>query len=310
MSAATERLRVVPSLDEDGLAVRHYRVTSADGTVLEAWSNHVEGPTVLLCNGLGTNPYTWPALLRADCGVRVISWNHRGVCGSERPVDRDRVGQDIFVEDALAVLDDAGVDACPVVGWSIGVNTMFELAVTHPDRVTGLLAVAGVPGETFGSVLAPFGLPRPLRKPISVGIAHLLELGGGPLSAIASRLPVGPVAAQLISHSGFMLPVPDVPLAARAIKAFLSTPIDWYMHLARASSLHPRVSLSSIPVPTSFVAGTYDLLASSYDMRTAAERIPGATYVELSASHFIQMEKPSEVHDLLLELLDRVAAPH
>ena len=43
-----------------------------------------------------------------------------------------------------------GVAACPVAGWSIGVNTMFELAVTHPQRVTGLFALAGVPGETFG----------------------------------------------------------------------------------------------------------------------------------------------------------------
>lgn len=61
---------------------------------------------MLLCNGLGTNPYAWPALLRGDCGVRVLSWNHRGVGGSQRPVDEDRVGVAAFVEDALAVLDD------------------------------------------------------------------------------------------------------------------------------------------------------------------------------------------------------------
>ena len=60
-------------------------------------------------------------------------------------------------------------------------------------------------------------------------------------------------------------------------------------------------------MPTSFVAGKYDILASSYDMRTAAERIPGATYFEeLRATHFISMEKPDEVHEALLDLLDRV----
>ena len=57
------------------------------------------------------------------------------------------------------MLDDAGVAACPVAGWSIGVNTMFELAVTHPERVAGLFAVAGVPGETFGSMGAPLFIP-------------------------------------------------------------------------------------------------------------------------------------------------------
>ena len=103
-----------------------------------------------------------------------------------------------------------------------------------------------------------------------------------------------------------MLPMPDPELARRAIKEFLTTPTDWYMHLALHSSLHLRVSLRTIDVPTSFVAGKFDILASSYDMKTAAERIPGATYQELRATHFISMEKPDEVHEALLDLLDRV----
>ncbi len=129
--ASPAPLRLARSGD-DGLALRYYSVTSADGTVLRAWTNDVEGPTVLLCNGLGTNPYAWPALLDPTCGVRVISWNHRGTGGSQVPADRDRVGIDAFVEDAVAVLDDAGVERCVVMGWSMGVNTMFELVVQHP----------------------------------------------------------------------------------------------------------------------------------------------------------------------------------
>jgi pimeloyl-ACP methyl ester carboxylesterase len=305
MSAATENLGVAPSPDA-GLALRYFNVTSADGTELVAWTNDVEGPTVLLCNGLGTNPYTWPALLDPDCGVRVI-WNHRGVGGSARPADPDRVGVEVDVEDAVALLDQAGVDACPVMGWSIGVNSMYELAVTHPERVTGLFAVAGVPGDTFASMGAPLFFPRPVRKPIAVSVARVLGLAGRPLNAVATRLPVGPLSGRVVTHSGFMLPVPDVPLARRAIKEFLTTPIEWYMHLALTSSLHRRVSLHDIDVPASFVAAKFDMLASSHDMRTAAERIPGADYVELRGSHFLPMEKPVEVHSLLLALLDRVA---
>src|SRR3954451_23730582 len=109
-SASVAPLRVAPSAD-DGLALRYYDVTSADGTRLRAWTNDVEGPTVLLCNGLGTNPFAWPALLDPSCGVRVISWNHRGTGGSDRPADPEAVGVESFVDDAIAVLDDAGVDA-------------------------------------------------------------------------------------------------------------------------------------------------------------------------------------------------------
>lgn len=294
------------SSTSDQLALRFYDVTSADGTRLRAWTNDAEGPTLLLCNGLGTNPYAWPALLRPDCGVRVISWNHRGVGGSERPSDPSRVGIDAFLEDALAVMDHAGVDACAVAGWSIGVNTAFELAVLHPSRVTGIFAVAGVPGGTFASMGAPLMIPRVARRPISVGVTRILRRTGKLLTPIASRLRVGVVSAHLLSHSGFMMPTQEIRAVQRAVREFLTTPVDWYMHLALAAAEHPRVSLRRIRVPTAFVAGKYDLLASSQDMRTAAERIPGATYVELPGSHFLQLEHPALVHRELLALVTRV----
>ena len=291
---------------DDDLALRFYQVTSADGTKIQAWTNDAEGPVVLLCNGLGTSPYAWPALLRKDCGVRVISWNHRGVSGSERPEDTSRVGIDAFLEDALAVLDDADVTACVVAGWSIGVNTAFELAVIHPSRVTGLFAIAGVPGGTFSSMGAPLLIPRLVRRPIAVGVTRVLEKVGRVITPFSSRLPMGPASAQLLSHSGFMLPTGETAAVSRAVKEFLQTPVDWYMHLARAAAKHPRVSLRSIRVPTTFVAGKHDILASARDMATAAERIPDSEYVVLNGSHFVQLEHPETVHEQLLDLLFRV----
>lgn len=296
----------MPVAPTEQLALRFYDVTSADGTRIQAWTNDAEGPTVLLCNGLGTSPYAWPALLAPDCGVRVISWYHRGVGGSDRPEDTARVGIDAFLEDALAVMDHAGVDACAVAGWSIGVNTAFELAVLHPARVTGLFAVAGVPGGTFASMGAPLMIPRVARRPISVGVTRLLRHTGRAITPVSTRLPVGDLVARALSHSGFMLPTDEIASVRRAVKEFLSTPVDWYMHLALAAAEHPRVSLRRIAVPTTFVAGKYDILASAKDMSTAAERIPGARYVELPGSHFLQLEHPEPVHDELLALLARL----
>lgn len=298
---------------DDTELVRYYDVTSGDGTRLRAWTNDIDGsleaagaPVVLLCNGLGTNPYTWPSLLSDECEVRVISWNHRGTGGSARPADVSRCGIPEFVEDAVAVMDDAGIDACPLMGWSMGVNTMFEFAVQHPERVTGLYAVAGVPGDTFASMLAPLGVPRFARAAITVNAVRAMEFLGGPLTALASRIQMNEVAGELLTHSGFMLPTPDLANTRRAIQEFLTTPIDWYMHLALATSTHRRVSLSTIDVPTSFVAGRWDVLADTNDMRTAAERIDDADYVELRGTHFIGMERPVEVYELLLQLLNRI----
>jgi pimeloyl-ACP methyl ester carboxylesterase len=310
MSATAETpsstvLGAKPPIDPRRKKVRFRKVTSADGTVIEAWSNVAEGPTVLVCNGLGTNPFAWPDLLDPGCGLHVISWNHRGVGRSGRPEDESRVGVDAFVEDAIAVLDDAGIDKCVVAGWSIGVNTAFELAVQHPERVSGLFAVAGVPGGTFASMGAPLFIPRILREPIGVNVARLLKHTGPVLTPVARRIPVGPVSTTVLRHSGFMFPGAKAKDVRRAVREFLTTPVDWYGHLAVAASAHRRVSLSKIEVPTAFVSGRWDLLASHHDLRSAADRIDDATYVELFGTHFITLEQPKAVTRLLHDLVDR-----
>ena len=192
---------------------------SDDGTHLRAWTNDpegvIDGPTVVLCNGLGTNPYAWPALLDPDCGVRVVSWNHRGTGGSDRPADPSHVEIQHFVQDALSVMDHFGIDQAVLMGWSMGVNTMFELAVHHPERVKGLFAVAGVPGDTFATMLGPMFVPRFVARTLTVGLSTVLKYAGKAISPVSTRLPVGPRTIAVISHSGFMFPVADRELAVR-----------------------------------------------------------------------------------------------
>jgi pimeloyl-ACP methyl ester carboxylesterase len=302
-------MHAAPDVDTAALPpprVRSFDVVGADGTRLRAWTNDAVGPTVLLCNGLGTSPSVWPALTHPDCGVRVISWNHRGTGGSARPADPAAVTMDEHVADAVAVLDDQGVEQAVALGWSIGVNTAFELAVRHSSRITGLVAVAGVPGGTFATMLEPLLVPRPLRRAVSVGLTRALHLGGPILTPVATRLPWTDVTAGLLRHSGFMLPSAPAPVVKLAAREFLSTPIDWYMHLALHAADHARVPLSSIDVPTVFIAGRWDVMAGRSAIRSAVDRIPRAVYVELPGSHFLPMERPREVHAELVRLLERV----
>ncbi|ANH38852.1 short chain dehydrogenase [Nocardioides dokdonensis FR1436] len=285
-------------------------VLSDDGTRLRAWTNDpdqtMSGPTVVLCNGLGTSPYAWPALLRPDCGVRVVSWYHRGVGGSDRPLDRKHCGIADIVDDGLSVMDAFGIDRAVLMGWSMGVNAMFELALHHPERVSGLFAVAGVPGDTFATMLAPLRLPRPVVRTLTVTLAHAAKHAGSALTPISTRLPVGRRTIAALSHTGFMLPVSEPDMAARAVREFLTTPLDWYFHLALRTSQHSRVSLRRIRVPAAFVAGTWDVLAGARDMASAAARLPDATFHELPGSHFLSLERPDELHALLLDFLERV----
>ncbi|MDO9379760.1 MAG: alpha/beta hydrolase [Nocardioidaceae bacterium] len=286
--------------------VRFWDVESADGTRLRAWTNGVDGPPVLLCNGLGTNPYAWPGFLRPDCGVRVVSWNHRGTGGSARPVDPSHVGVDAFVEDALAVADAAGIGSSTVVGWSMGVNVAFELAVRHPERVEGLLAVAGVPGGTFSTMLAPTRLPRPLVRAAMVSFAKVGEQVGHTWNPVTQRIAWVPGFVAALRHSGFMMPSASPEDARLAVREFMSTDAAWYGHLALHASRHERVGLSQVHVPTTFVAGRWDVLAGARDMASAAARMSDAAYVELPGTHFLPLERPTEIDAELARLLTRV----
>jgi pimeloyl-ACP methyl ester carboxylesterase len=285
-------------------------VLSDDGTLLRAWTNDpdgvIEGPTVLLCNGLATSAWAWPALLNTDCGVRVVSWNHRGTSGSDRPSDPNRVGVQYFVEDAMSVMDAFGLIKPVIMGWSIGVDTMFELAAIHPERVAGLFAVAGVPGDPFSTTLGPLHLPRPIARMVAQSLARGMWLGGKALSPIASHLAIGPRMIEALSHTGLIFKVPDPELAAVAFKEFLANPVEWYFHIALRSSEHNRVSLRRIRVPAMFVAGRWDLIAGSRHMATAAARVPDGTFVQVNGSHFVQMEQPELIHRLLLDFLTQV----
>jgi pimeloyl-ACP methyl ester carboxylesterase len=128
------------------------------------------------------------------------------------------------------------------------------------------------------------------------------------LTPVVSRLPFGKRSAYLLQHSGFMMPGADPEVVERAVREFLSTPVEWYMHLARESARHDRISLRQVRVRAVFIAGTYDILASAADMQSAADHIPGSRYVELRGSHFIQMEQPEAVHEELLSLVSSLGA--
>ena len=94
-----------------------FDVRSADGTVVRGWSNDGPGPPVVLSNGLGAIPQSWPALAAADSGYAVLSWYHRGTFDTPRPADPSHVRVEDHVEDMVALMDDRGIDRALVACW-------------------------------------------------------------------------------------------------------------------------------------------------------------------------------------------------
>lgn len=282
-----------------------FDVTSADGTVVRGWRNDGGGLPLLISNGLGTIPQAWPGLVAPDNGYRTATWYYRGTFGTERPADASRVSVDDHVDDAVAVLDAMGMERALVACWSIGVNIGFELALRHPDRVAGLMAVAGVPGGTFATMGAPWRIPRPLRHPIGTRVARAGELVGPALTWLAPKVPIGRRAAQLVTRTGMMRPEAHPDVLVPMLREFLAQDWRWYMHLAVAASEHEPIDVSSVQCPVTLVAGRHDVLTSMQDILVTAERIPHAHTTVLPGSHFLPLEFPELVTAALDELARR-----
>jgi 3-oxoadipate enol-lactonase len=279
------------SISRRSAPVRSLQVTSSDGTPIRAWSCG-EGVPVLLCNGLGASPSAWPAVVAEDSGFQVVGWDHRGLGGSGRPRDVERVRVEDHVADARAVLDALGPATVTVVGWSLGVNVAFELALEDPERVDGVLAVAGVPGGSLSSLFAPFGVPRRWRAPAGRIGSHLLPVIG-PLLPVLTRStqPWQTLLAPAIAERTGADTARMEALAA-VVGEFAEHDWSWFRRLAVAVADHAPLDVTSLSCPVTFLAGRYDTLVDVVDVRRAAESVPGARYREFAASHFLPLEDP------------------
>jgi pimeloyl-ACP methyl ester carboxylesterase len=73
---------------------------------------------------------------------RCVTYAARGYPPSDVPTDPAAYSQDLAVADALAVLDDLGIERAHVVGLSMGAFCTLHLGLCHPGR-TASLVVAG-----------------------------------------------------------------------------------------------------------------------------------------------------------------------
>jgi pimeloyl-ACP methyl ester carboxylesterase len=287
--------------------VARFEFTSGDGTTVVGWRNDGAGLPVVISNGLGTPPTAWPTVVARHGGFRVATWYYRGTAGAPAPIDRTRIRIEDHVDDLLALMDHEGIDRALLACWSLGVNVGFEFARAHPDRVAGLMAVAGVPGGTFRAMFGPLRVPRRFRHDLGVAAARLGRRLGPQLSWLAAHIPLNRVTANVINHSGFVLPSATADRLIPALEEFREHDFRWYFALAIAAAEHEPMDLAFIEVPVTLVAGRYDVLTSMHDMIEAASRIPHAELHLLPGSHFLPLEYPDQLADELRRLAERTS---
>jgi len=282
---------------------RVFEVSAVDGTSLRAWTNEGTGIPVVISNGLGASQTAWPTIAAPDSGFRVVTWNHRGLGGSERPARAEAIRVQDFAADLGAVMTSADMERALVVGWSFGVNAAFEFALREPDRTAGLLAVAGVPGGSLRAMYGPMQMPRTHREPAGQISAQLLPVTGPWLTMFAalmsSRYPAEPSQAHAIAQEAA-----QVPAVRSMLGEFAAHDWEWYSRLAVALGEHPPMDVASTSFPVTFLGGRQDSVTASEDIQAVAATIQGAQVRILpGATHLLPLKFPV----LMLEELRKLA---
>jgi pimeloyl-ACP methyl ester carboxylesterase len=248
-----------------------------------------EGPPVLMLHGWPQHWYLWRDVIPVVAPhARVIAPDFRGFGWSDVPADGYE--KDQLMRDVVAVLDELGVEELHVAGHDWGGYVGFLLALEHPERVKGLLAMNVLPpwpardrrvlldawrflympvlstpglGGWVGRTVGPGGIPESARH------AFVARLGGERARA-----------TERLYRAFFLREMPRIVRGGRS-------PAD-------------------LRVPTRLVFGQRDVVITTRAVEDAAAQTD-AIELELvaDATHFVVDEKPELVADRLLGLLTR-----
>ena len=262
-------------------------VSATDGTRIHYEVTGKPGATpILMIQGLGASKNAWNLQrIAMATRFRIISFDNRGAGRSDKPTVPFTLEQ--MAEDAIAVLDAAGVETAHVVGASMGGVISQIVAVKHPHRVRSLTLVCTACRN------------HPWRQELLQSWAKTAEEKG--------MIEVGKVAAQwVMSPRSFRRLVPAFtwmgPLAALRPRHSFVSQIDAILN-TREDLVD---QLSTITAPTMVIVGNQDILTPRGDSEEIAERIPNAELVVISgAAHGLMMEHSSTFNKILIEFLQR-----
>ncbi|GAB3824913.1 alpha/beta fold hydrolase [Kribbella italica] len=207
------------------------------------------GPALLLLAGQ-SNTHHWWDPVRADFARTTITLDYRGTGDSDKP---DEIySTPGFAEDAVAVLDQLGLDQVDVYGTSMGGRVAQWLAILHPERVRGLVLGCTSPGRSHG-----FERSQEIRRALSVRDqaqrdAVLIDLMYTP-EWVAENPGPYPVLGD-----------PAMPAYAKG------------RHLVASNNHDAWDGLDTIQAPTLILHGTDDIFSPAANAEVLADRIPNA----------------------------------
>ena len=245
------------------------------------------GEPLLMIQGLGADSRGWLRQRRTlSSRFRCILFDNRGAGRSDHPPAPYDL--EVMANDALAVLDAAGVERAHVMGASMGGILAQIIAVRHPERLrTLVLACTACRHHTW-------------RRELLEEWAEMAATDGmGTFTRQAVRWLIGPRSLRRFWPAVGLVGPLAMSGTPEAFVAQVRAILDMDDEL--------RAQLSGIAVPTLVLVGSQDILTPLGDSEELAEEIPGAELAVIrGAAHGFMLEAGGAYNRTVLEFLGRV----
>lgn len=309
-----------------------------------AEAGEIDRPAVVLCHGFPGLGYSYrhQVTALAAAGYRAIAPDMPGYGGTDRPASIEEY-TNVAVADRLAgLLDALGIEHAVLVGHDFGAPAAWTVALRHRSRVAGLVLLS-VP-------YAPDRLPaRPSELYAAMAQRHFLhlhyfqepgvaerELDARPreflqrlFHALSGRYRYLDIWRHPTDGNGYLDVLPDAPdlpwdwLSENELDHYASVfartgfggGLSWYRAYDANWEASAGGGTTRLEVPALFVAGANDpvvTMAGPNALNRMEQTVPDLRGMHLldGAGHFVQMERPREVGELLVNFAAEVVTTH
>ena len=282
-----------------------------------------QGSPIVLCHGWPEHAYSWRHQIDplVEAGYHVIIPNQRGYGNSSIPEEIEDYDIAHLTGDLLGLLDHFGYQDAVFVGHDWGAIVVWNLALMHPKRVSGIINLS-VPfmergqrewvsfwedalGDDFYIVhfnrqpgVADAAFEENPRKFLS-NLYRTEQWHEAPPN-LPAGMPLISLAKADAMPGNLMMAEKDLDVFVQAFETSGFTGgINWYRNFSRNWHLTENYT-PLIKQPTLMIYGDYDSVPKGKNL---LDRAPNTTIVNLPCGHWIQQEKPEETNRAMINWL-------
>lgn len=282
-----------------------------------------QGSPIVLCHGWPEHAYSWRHQIDplVEAGYHVIIPNQRGYGNSSIPEEVEDYDIAHLTGDLLGLLDHFGYQDAVFVGHDWGAIVVWNLALMHPKRVSGIINLS-VPFMERGerewvsfwedALGGDFYIVHFNRQPGVADAAfeenprkflnnlYRTEQWHEAPPNLPAGMPLISLAKADAMPGNLMMAEKDLDVFVQAFETSGFTGgINWYRNFSRNWHLTENYT-PLIKQPTLMIYGDYDSVPKGKNL---LDRAPNTTIVNLPCGHWIQQEKPEETNRAMINWL-------